>query len=63
MKFYTVTYLIGDDVSNSKNLRVVHVEANDVLEAWDKSTIKAGGEVWLLSIFEGKHKDLSKEIE
>ncbi len=63
MKTYTVTFLQGSEIWNDKNLKVVHVKAKDECEAWDKASHKVKGEAWLLSLFEGKHKDLSREIE
>lgn len=60
MKFFTITYCDGDVDS----VKVKTVKAKSPLEAWSTLNDKLEpGESWLLSIFEGKLKDLSSAID
>ena len=61
MNDYTITYLETDDPSDPDNIKVKVIKAPTPLEAWLK--VKSSKETWCMSIFEGRHVDLSNEIE
>lgn len=56
MKTYTVTLMTDEN-----EFKVFHIKANNTIDAVSKAEDKMSGETWLASVFEGKHKDLSRE--